>query len=166
MMATDPLDIPGLLRAAGGDRWAGMPAGTVMGHVHLHVGHIPEGMAFFSDALGFDRTVLPSIIPARSFPAPGGYHHHLGTNNWAGANATAPARDEAQLLEWTIQLPDAASLAAAGESLVRAGYGADASDSSDSGGSDGSGGSASILTSDPWGTHVRLVVTPPVAPVV
>src|SRR5688572_3651434 len=39
-MTTDRLDIRSLL-AAGGDRaWTGMPAGTTMGHVHLHVGDL------------------------------------------------------------------------------------------------------------------------------
>lgn len=147
MMATDPLDVEGLLRATGGRPWSGMPPGTVMGHVHLHVGQIPEGMAFFSDALGFDRTVWH--YPGALFLSAGGYHHHLGTNTWSGPGATAPAADEARLLEWNITLPDAESLAAAGESVTRAGFKVE---------SQGADESASLLTSDPWGTPVRLTV--------
>src|SRR5665213_3563681 len=87
MMATDPLDLRSLLTAAEGSAWTGMPAGAVMGHVHLHVGEIAAGSAFFSGALGFDQTVWH--YPGALFLGAGGYHHHLGTNTWAGAGAPA-----------------------------------------------------------------------------
>src|SRR5690349_6364516 len=48
MMATDPIDIASLVDAAGSSPWAGMPLGTVMGHVHLHVGAIEDAAAFYS----------------------------------------------------------------------------------------------------------------------
>jgi catechol 2,3-dioxygenase len=145
MMATDPLDVDGLVQAAGGAAWAGMPPGTTMGHVHLHVGDIPTASTFFSEALGFDRTVWH--YPGALFLSFGGYHHHLGTNTWSGAGATPPAEDDAQLLEWTIELPDAASVAAAREGLGRAGHAADEADSA---------GRAAIMTRDPWGTAIRI----------
>jgi catechol-2,3-dioxygenase len=56
-MATEPLDVASLLRAAGDAAWTGMPRGTVMGHVHLHVGDLREAEAFYADALGFDVVV-------------------------------------------------------------------------------------------------------------
>src|SRR3954468_3373125 len=40
LMTTDPVDVLGLVKAAGDSPWNGMPAGTVMGHVHLHVGDL------------------------------------------------------------------------------------------------------------------------------
>ncbi|HEX8393225.1 MAG TPA: VOC family protein, partial [Longimicrobium sp.] len=40
VMATEPLNMADLVRAAGGAPWTGMPAGTVIGHVHLHVGDL------------------------------------------------------------------------------------------------------------------------------
>src|SRR5688500_6485173 len=57
MMATDPVDVGGLLHAAGEVRWNGAPPGTTMGHVHLHVGDLEEAGSFYSEAVGFDRTV-------------------------------------------------------------------------------------------------------------
>jgi catechol 2,3-dioxygenase len=36
-MATDPLDLESLARAAGGRRWTGAPPGTRIGHIHLYV---------------------------------------------------------------------------------------------------------------------------------
>jgi len=145
MMATDPVDIDDLVRAAGSERWSGMPEGTRMGHVHLHVGDLDEAARFYAEALGFDRTVWE--YPGALFLAAGGYHHHLGTNLWAGPGATAPPSDEAQLLEWTLELPDEAGLIAASESLARSGYPVS-----------GSEGDPSRTIRDPWGTQVRLSI--------
>lgn len=147
MMATDPVDVPGLVRAAaaapGGDApWTGMPAGTVIGHVHLHVGDLAQAAAFYAEALGFDRLVWS--YPGALFLGAGGYHHHLGTNTWAGAGARAPADGDARLLEWTIEVPDLASVEAAGRSLADAGYAADTA------------GDGELVTRDPWGTQLRL----------
>jgi catechol 2,3-dioxygenase len=142
-MATDPVDIDAVVAAAGDARWDGMPAGTTMGHVHLHVGDLAGASSFYSDALGFDRTVWS--YPGALFLAAGGYHHHLGTNLWAGPTARRPDIDEAQLLEWSLELPDPASLAAAAASLAAAGCAA-ATDAA----------SSTLRTSDPWGTALRL----------
>ena len=54
-MATEPLDLRALVRAAGVEPWTGMPAGTTIGHVHFHVGTIREAEAFYHSALGFDK---------------------------------------------------------------------------------------------------------------
>jgi catechol 2,3-dioxygenase len=146
VMATDPLDWAGLVETAGDTLWAGLPPGTVIGHLHLHVGDLAAASAFYSEALGFDRTVWH--YPGALFLGAGGYHHHLGTNVWAGADATPPTEDEAQLLEWTIDLRDAGTLAAASESLERAGFEVETGQ--------GAGGAAETATRDPWRTPVRL----------
>jgi catechol 2,3-dioxygenase len=144
MMATDPLDVRGLLAEAGGEPWAGMPAATTMGHVHLHIGDIAAASAFFSGGLGFDKTVWH--YPGALFLAAGGYHHHLGTNTWAGPGALPAPANEARLLEWTIRVPDEATLAAARDNLERSGYPVDRAD-------------GSLVTRDPWETPLRLSVT-------
>ncbi len=148
MMATDPIDIASLVDAAGSVPWTGMPLGTVMGHVHLHVGAIDDAAAFYSDALGFDRIVWS--YPGALFLSAGGYHHHLGTNTWAGANARPAAEGEARLAEWALDLPDAEGIERATASL-RAGGAAVERDGSDA------------VTRDPWGTKLRLRVGEPVA---
>jgi catechol 2,3-dioxygenase len=143
MMSTDPVDVQGLLQAAGDTPWTGMPAGTVMGHVHLHVGDLEQAAAFFSEAIGFDR--ITWSYPGALFMSAGGYHHHLGTNTWAGPGARPSEDGDARLLEWTIELPDAASVQEVARGLGDAGYPADVA-------SDG------ITTRDPWGTGLRLRV--------
>lgn len=147
MMATDPVDVDGLVRAAGDSPWTGMPAGTVMGHVHLHVGDLERASAFFSDALGFDR--ITWRYPGALFMSAGGYHHHVGTNTWAGSNARPPAEDDARLLEWTIVVPDANSVADLERSLTNTGFPAESSSGN---------GERELITRDPWGTQIRVRV--------
>ena len=141
-MDTKPLDIESLLRAAGGVPWAGMPAGTTTGHVHLHVADIARATDFYHAALGLDRMVWS--YPGALFLAAGGYHHHLGINTWAGAGAVAPTESDAQLLEWTIVLPSDVEVEMAAASLRAAGSPVE---------SDG----AARRATDPWGTTLRLV---------
>lgn len=142
MMATDPIDAAGLAQAAGATPWDGMPLGTAMGHVHLHVGAIDAARAFYSDALGFDRIVWS--YPGALFLSAGGYHHHLGTNTWAGADARPAGEGDARLAEWTLELPGAAAVEAAAESLARGGFATERR-----------GGD--VITRDPWGTQLRLL---------
>jgi catechol 2,3-dioxygenase len=146
LMASDPLDVAGLVHAAGSIPWTGMPAATSMGHLHLHVSDIDAAAQFYSGALGFDRMVWD--YPGALFLGAGGYHHHLGTNTWAGAGATPPTPDDAQLLEWNIILPDTASVDAAARSVSDAGFRPTLDDSSAS--------DAAIIVPDPWGTRVRV----------
>ena len=93
-MDTRPLDAPGLARAARHTVWTGLPAGTVVGHVHLHVGDLSEA---------------------------DGYHHHLALNTWA-AGATPASDDDARLLAWELVLPTVADVDAAAASLADAGH--------------------------------------------
>jgi catechol 2,3-dioxygenase len=139
-MTTEPLNVDDLARAGAGLAWQGVPHGTVIGHVHLHVGDLPEAEAFYHDALGLDKTVWS--YPGALFLAAGGYHHHLGLNTWAGS-APPPAEDEARLLEWELLVPALGDATGALESLAHAGH--EVRSASD-------GGTAT----DPWGTVVRL----------
>lgn len=140
-MTTIPLDLEGVVAAANGERWSGMPAGTRIGHVHLHVGDLTRGEAFYHTALGFDKVVWS--YPHALFLSAGGYHHHLGINTWAGPRATAPAPDEAQLLEWELLLPTDADVDAATASLEQAGHMVEERE-------DGAN------VRDPWGTQLAL----------
>jgi catechol 2,3-dioxygenase len=143
-MTTDPLDLASLVRAGGGSPWGGMPDGTVLGHVHLHVGDLERTRAFYHAALGLDLMVWS--YPGALFLAAGGYHHHLGTNVWAG-EVPAAGDEDARLLEWELRLPDAASVAAAAAGVA------------ESGGQVSAEGADAVLA-DPWGTRLRLTGAP------
>ena len=143
VMATDPLDFRSLMDAGGTEQWTGMPAGTTIGHVHLHVGDIDTAARFYADAVGLDRVVWS--YPGALFLSAGGYHHHLGTNVWAGADAKSPDADDPQLLEWVIELPTIADVEAVAQSLRTLGYSAEPARES-----------AGIIARDPWGTALKI----------
>lgn len=140
-MTVEPLDMQDLLESAGRTAWTGMPSGSVVGHMHLHVGDLGAADAFYHAALGFDKTVWS--YPGALFLSAGGYHHHLATNTWA-AGAARAGPDDARLIEWEILLPTPDACAHVGDSLVASGYGVT---------TDGDTRTAA----DPWGTTVRLV---------
>jgi len=141
VMATEPLNVGSVIAAGKGEPWRGAPAGTVMGHVHLHVGDLHHANRFYHEALGLDRMVWS--YPGALFLAAGGYHHHLGTNVWSrGPSATV---DQAKLLEWELVLPSASAVAAAARSLDEAGF-------------PPSTGESNVIVRDPWGTGLRLNV--------
>ena len=140
-MATIPLNAPDLALSARNTPWEGMPAGTKMGHVHLHIGDIDVAEEFYHHGLGFDKVVWS--YPSALFLSAGGYHHHLGLNTWAATSPGAGA-DDARLLDWEITLPSQANVDAAAASLTAAGHQVTTE------------GSA-VHATDPWGTTVRLV---------
>lgn len=147
-LETAPLDAADLLREAGDTPWRGMPSGTAIGHVHLHVGDLAAADRFYHQALGLDR--MTWSYPGALFLGAGGYHHHLGLNTWAGPDAERPGEEEARLLEWTVELPDAESVAEAGRSLEAAGHPTGRP-----------GDEGAVVTRDPWGTRLRLRVAGP-----
>lgn len=107
-MDTKPIDMPDLLAQANGIAWAGLPEGTIIGHVHLHTSHLTKASDFFCRLLGFEVTALYG--DQALFVAAGGYHHHIGLNTWAGEGAPPPPPDAAGLRYFTIQLPNVTAL--------------------------------------------------------
>lgn len=132
VLATEPLDVASVVAKAGDTPWSGMPAGTVMGHIHLHVGDLAEASRFYSEGLGFDR--MSWSYPGALFLGAGGYHHHVGTNTWAGPGARRPREDDAQLLQWTLEVPTAREVHSFCAHL----------------------GLEEATTRDPWGTRVVI----------
>jgi catechol 2,3-dioxygenase len=139
VMATDPLDIVGLIANARGEKWDQAPLGTTMGHVHLHVGMLDAAEAFYHRALGLDKTVWS--YPGALFLSAGGYHHHLGVNVWS--SGPSPAPDQAQLLEWELLVPSSDDVAAVAERLRAVGYAPESQ-------------SNALLIADPWQTRIRV----------
>ena len=101
-MTTAPLDLRALLRDAAPPHPAIDP-GAVVGHIHLHVRDLAEAETFFRDGLGME--VMVSSYPGALFFAAGGYHHHVGTNTWVGADAPHATGDQAGLIEWELVVP-------------------------------------------------------------
>jgi catechol 2,3-dioxygenase len=141
-MSTVPMDVRGVLAAGEGARWTGMPKGTRMGHLHLHVGDLDDAARFYHEALGLDKVVWN--YPGALFMSAGGYHHHLGTNTWA-RGAQKPGDEDARLLEWRLRLGSAAEVEAAAASITGAGHSVERD------------GDAAVVR-DPWGSALRLSV--------
>jgi catechol 2,3-dioxygenase len=108
-MATLPLNIDSLLEEVKGEgirktlseNWE-VPAETKIGHIHLHVSNLESAETFYHRILGFDITM--KSYPGALFLSAGGYHHHIGANIWAGADAPPPPPDSVQLRSYSIRL--------------------------------------------------------------
>jgi len=101
-MATDPLDLQAVFDEPGAETpWQGLEAGTVMGHVHLHVSHLDTAESFYCRTIGFDPVVRG--YPGALFVSAGGYHHHLGLNTWTGVGAPPPPDNAVGLRSFTVE---------------------------------------------------------------
>jgi catechol 2,3-dioxygenase len=106
-LTTMPLDVDDLLAVLDDpatEPFDGLPAGTVMGHVHLKVSGIPETIDFYRDVLGFG--LMAQLGEQAAFLSAGGYHHHVGANTWESAGASPAPSGTAALRHATIVLPD------------------------------------------------------------
>jgi catechol 2,3-dioxygenase len=137
----EPLDIPGLMSLVEGEEvQPHVSPDTVVGHVHLHVGDIDRGLAFYRDVIGFE---VMTLLDSAAFVAAGGYHHHLGFNTWRGRGAPPVPAGVVGLRHWTIVIPadDAAALR---ERVIAAG--APYEDTPEG-----------LLVQDPWGIPLLVV---------
>jgi catechol 2,3-dioxygenase len=118
-----PLDMPGLLAEAQSapTPWAGAPAETRVGHVHLHVAALDATARFYHGLLGFE-TIFNQPAMGGAFFSAGGYHHHIGTNIWNGPGAHPAPADATGLRDFTIVLADPAELDRVLGRLERAGH--------------------------------------------
>jgi catechol 2,3-dioxygenase len=80
-----------------------MADATKMGHVHLHVADVDDALRFYHELVGFD---VMGHVPGVGFISAGGYHHHLGLNEWAGKGARPAPPGAAGLRRFTVELPD------------------------------------------------------------
>jgi catechol 2,3-dioxygenase len=105
-MTVDPMDVQGVISAASpaSDPWPGLPAGTIVGHVHFTVSDLERAIGFYRDVVGFDMMMR---IPSLAAVSAGGYHHHINLNTWAGEGAPPDSEDIAGLSSWELRVPDA-----------------------------------------------------------
>ena len=101
----DPIDFQNLIAeiADGDSAWQGAPEGTTIGHVHLRVSDVERAQAFY-ERLGFEVTA--DFVRGAAFVSAGGYHHHLGMNEWESRDRPLAGDDVAGLDTFTIVLPD------------------------------------------------------------
>ncbi len=98
-----PLAFSDLLsRTAGEQPTATVGDGLSVGHLHLHVGDVDDGLAFYRDVLGFEEQ---ANLGTAAFVSAGGYHHHVGFNIWRGPGVGPVPPGTVGLRRWTIVLP-------------------------------------------------------------
>ncbi|ECH3703245.1 VOC family protein [Listeria monocytogenes] len=102
-MVTEQVDVDSLLQIATDEPFTGMPNGTIIGHVHLQVADADKAEQFYKEVLGMNLT---TAIPSARFFAAGDYHHHIGSNIWAGRNLELLQENETGLAWFTIITPD------------------------------------------------------------
>lgn len=102
-MVTEQVDVDSLLQIATDEPFTGMPNGTIIGHVHLQVADADKAEQFYKEVLGMNLT---TAIPSARFFAAGDYHHHIGSNVWAGRNLELLQENETGLVWFTIITPD------------------------------------------------------------
>jgi len=143
-ITTDPLDIESILQeVAPTATYAGAPDGLRIGHVHLRVGDVARGEAFYRDAIGLDVTRRRQ---GATFMSSGRYHHHIAANVWHSAGAGR--RDEARAgLSWlSLEAADGSAFGAAKARLTQAGQELAVTPTG-------------VATADPWGTRLRITRT-------
>ncbi|WP_082684200.1 VOC family protein [Lentibacillus amyloliquefaciens] len=101
-MSTEPLDADSLV-AESDKAWNGLPNGTVMGHIHLHVANLKSTKSFYIDGLGFQ---VVTNYPGALFTSTADYHHHIGLNIWNGENVPAPSENSVGLNWYSLVFPD------------------------------------------------------------
>jgi catechol 2,3-dioxygenase len=135
---SDPLKLAELQDAAGEQSWQGLPAGTIMGHLHFYIGDLEEAEGFYHVGLGFPK--MTWNFPSALFVGANGYHHHIGLNTWAAGSAPS-GEDDARLLSWDLVLADEKTLELLLENLNQLGFETTAIENG-------------FLCTDPWGIRV------------
>lgn len=102
-MTTEALDVRGLLADGRGIEWTGLPEGTLMGHIHLHVSELQKTEEFYCKGLGFD--IVTRYGNQALFISTGRYHHHIGLNTWNGIGAPKPPVNSVGLKWFSLVLP-------------------------------------------------------------
>ena len=142
----DPIDMDGLLAELGPAPVpaARLPAGTRIGHVHVHVNDLHIAMDFYRDVIGFGGFLLITSfgmgdVGLDYMP------HTLAFNIWSGANAGLPPAGAAGLRWFTIVVPDGKALGDVKARLAAAKAKVSHVD-------------AGIETQDPSGNRIRIIV--------
>jgi catechol 2,3-dioxygenase len=137
-----PLDFNDLLASINGQTPPErVGEGLRVGHVHLHVGNVDQGLGFYRDVLGFEERAK---LGWAAFVSAGGYHHHLAFNTWRGDGVGPPPEHSVGLDHWTVRLPS-------GEDVARVRARVDGAELPVE---DLDGG---FRTRDPWGIAVDFV---------
>jgi catechol 2,3-dioxygenase len=103
-----PMDIKSVLSESQDEEFTKLPAGTIVGHIHLHGSELKNIRRFYEEALKMD--VVIDLPRQALFFSYGKYHHHLAVNVWNGIGAPTPPSNSVGLRNFLLRLPDSISL--------------------------------------------------------
>jgi catechol 2,3-dioxygenase len=139
-----PLDFTALLGTVEGETAPAHAApGLRVGHVHLHVGSVADGLAYYRDILGLQ---VWGRLPTAAFVSAGGYHHHLAFNVWRGEGVGPAPAHTVGLHHWTIELPTAQHVTEVHDRMDAAGVAVHDADA------------LGFTVRDPWDIALRVTV--------
>ncbi len=108
----DPLDVREVLsHLPDGDLDRPLPAGTRIGHMHLHVGDVAANRRFYENDLGF--ILANDFGSGVDFHANGRFKHRMAINTWQGVGVSQPPAGTAGLRHFTIRFDSRERLQAA-----------------------------------------------------
>jgi catechol 2,3-dioxygenase len=81
-----------------------MPAGTVVGHIHLRVPEIDPTLAFYRDIIGFEVNMHNPDVGMSDMSARGTFPHRLAFNVWESAGAPQRPAGMAGLNQLTLDV--------------------------------------------------------------
>lgn len=97
-----PLDLPALMEPIASDELPQYADRDLrVGHLHMHIGDVPDALAYWRDVIGFE---VMTDMGSAAFIAAGGYHHHLGLNVWRGRGVPPASEDAVGLDHWTVHI--------------------------------------------------------------
>jgi catechol 2,3-dioxygenase len=120
-----------------------MPAGTIMGHIHLHVSELQKTEEFYTKGLGFE--VVTRYGGQALFISTGKYHHHIGLNTWNGVGAPPAAENSVGMEAYTMVFPSEVKREQVISQLQEMGITVTEEKSA-------------FITADPSGNRIRLLV--------
>jgi catechol 2,3-dioxygenase len=107
----DPLDAEQLLTMLPDDDiLRPLPAGTKIGHIHLHVPDLDTALSFYRDQLGFREHLVAPAFGMADLHAGGAFKHRIALNTWQGTGVRQPPPGTAGLRHFTIELETASRL--------------------------------------------------------
>lgn len=120
--ATGPLDVEAALAPLGDrDPMVAMPAGTFIGHVHLHVPDLDDALVFYRDVVGFTEHAVMRAYGMADLSAGGTFPHRIAVNDWHGRQARQAPTGTAGMRHFELTVAGAPELAALTARLVAAG---------------------------------------------
>lgn len=96
-----------------GDTRPGLPAGTIVGHMHLRVADADAALAFYRDAIGFTLNTDHRARRMFDMSAGGMFAHRLACNTWESAGRPQRPAEAAGMRHFTLVSRSEADLATA-----------------------------------------------------